>query len=129
MSEPLRIPKNATEELRLGLSEYKGHRLVNLRLWWTPDDAKTWHPSKHGFAVHVEALPELLAGLTVLEADARRRGWLEDASEHPRLRHQRRRREALAVGGAESRSVRGGTVWVALFARARNWAGKGARVP
>lgn len=83
MSGPalLRIPKNATEEVRGELSEYEGHRLLNLRVWWTPDEGKTWHPSKRGFALRVDALPDLLAGLTALGAHAGRLGWLEDSGE------------------------------------------------
>ena len=84
----LRIPKNATEEVRIELSEFKGHQLLNARVWWTPDDGTTWNPSKRGFALHVDALPELLAGLTALEAEAERRGWLEDSAE-PRPRRRR----------------------------------------
>ena len=88
MSGPVvvRIPKNATEEVRVELSEYKGHQLLNLCVWWTPDDGTTWHPSKRGFNLHADALPELLAGLTVLEAEAERRGWLEDSGERQRHR-------------------------------------------
>ena len=84
--DPRRIPKNATEEVRLELSEYKGHQLLNLRVLWTPDDGTTWHPSKRGFALHAEQLPQLLAVLTALEAEAHRRGWLDRVEAHPRQR-------------------------------------------
>ena len=92
----VRIPKNATEEVRVELSEYKGHQLLNARVWWTPDDGKTWNPSKRGFALHVDALPELLAGLTALEAEAERRGWLEDSAE-PRPRRRRGRNRGTTI--------------------------------
>jgi len=98
----LRIPKNATEEVRGELSEYRGHQLLNLRVWWTPDDGKTWNPSKRGFALHVDALPELLAGLTDLEAEAERRGWLEDSGE-PRPRRRRGKNRGTTIE-ARSRS-------------------------
>jgi hypothetical protein len=78
---PVRIWENAAEELRAKLSEFKGHRLVSLRVWWTPDEGATWRPSKSGFALRVDALPDLLAGLTTLEAEAQRMGWLADSGE------------------------------------------------
>ena len=77
----VRIRKNATEQVRAELAEFKGLRLVSLRVWWTPDEGATWRPSKSGFALRVDALPELLAGLTTLDAEARRLGWLGNAGE------------------------------------------------
>ena len=85
------IPKNAAEQVRAGLSTYKGHQLVSLRLFWTPDDGTTWHPSKRGFALHVAALPELIEGLRRLEAEAKRRGWIEEG-EGPHSTPQRHTR-------------------------------------
>lgn len=97
---PLRIRKNATEQVQIELSEYHGHQLVSLRVWWTPDDGTTWHPSKRGFALRVEVLPELLGALTALEADARRRGLLGEADEHPRTTRARARQEARLAPAA-----------------------------
>lgn len=86
---PLRIPKNASEEVRVELSEYKGHQLVSLRLFWTPDDGTTWHPSTKGFALHCDALADLIGGLQRLEAEAVRRGWIEggEAADSTTQRH------------------------------------------
>ena len=55
--------KNSREQVRVSLSEYRGHQLLNLWVFWTPDKGTTWHPSKKGLAISVEKLPMLLGSL------------------------------------------------------------------
>ncbi len=71
------IEKNAVEELRVALSEYRGHDLVNLRIWANYDSAGSEkRPTKKGFALRIEFLPELIAVLKKAETAARAAGLL-----------------------------------------------------
>lgn len=71
------IEKNAVEEVRVALSEYRGHDLVNLRIWANYDSAGSEkRPTKKGFALRIERLPELIAVLKKAEAEARAAGLL-----------------------------------------------------
>lgn len=56
------IRKNANEELRVSLDEFRGHRLVNLRVWFKAEDGEM-RPGKQGVALRVELLPELMEAL------------------------------------------------------------------
>ncbi len=71
------IEKNTVEELRVALSEYRGHDLVNLRIWANYDSAGSEkRPTKKGFALRIEFLPELIAVLKKAETAARAAGLL-----------------------------------------------------
>ena len=66
------IQKNHIEELRIGRSEYRGHHLVNCRLWanYNGDDEPR-KPTKKGFALAVgKAVMRDVAGneMTILDA-------------------------------------------------------------
>ncbi len=61
------IKKNSREELRVSIEEFRGHRLINLRIWFEGDDGQM-RPGKQGVALRLEFLPELRAALTKLEA-------------------------------------------------------------
>lgn len=71
------IEKNKGEILRVELAEFKGYKLVNLRIFYKHayDD---WRPTKKGLTWRVERLPELRAALADAEAEARRLGLLGD---------------------------------------------------
>ena len=72
------IAKNATEELRVALSEYRGHHLINCRIWANYDSPlEEKRPTKKGFALAVAKLPELIAVLQRAEAEARAQGLLD----------------------------------------------------
>ena len=61
----------------MALSEYRGHDLVNLRIWANYDSAGSEkRPTKKGFALRIERLPELIAVLKKAEAEARAAGLL-----------------------------------------------------
>ena len=76
------VKKNALEELRVVLSEYRGHDLVNVRIWASYDSADAdKRPTKKGFALRIGLLPELIASLKKAEAEARAAGLLSAKTE------------------------------------------------
>ncbi len=76
------ITKNAIEELRVGLSEYRGHHLINCRIWANYDSPlEEKRPTKKGFALAVAKLPELIAALQEAEQQARVQGLLGERDE------------------------------------------------
>ena len=56
------IPKNRTEELRVTVDLFKGHRLLNLRVWFTGDDG-TMRPGKQGVAVRLDLAADLASAI------------------------------------------------------------------
>ena len=50
------IPRSATEQLQIGLNEYKGNKYLDLRIYYTTDEGSTWNPTKKGVTVAPEAL-------------------------------------------------------------------------
>jgi cold shock CspA family protein len=67
-----RFAKNAREELRAQLREYRGHQLADLRIYVVDELGETL-PTKKGIAVRIEQLPHLLAAVSALIAEAERR--------------------------------------------------------
>src|SRR3954471_16194323 len=71
------IRKNSAEEIRVGLSEYNGHDLINIRVWADPrNGGRDRIPTKAGIACNVRLLPELIEALREAEAQARAGGLL-----------------------------------------------------
>src|SRR5438270_1261047 len=71
------IRKNAAEEIRVELSEFNGHQLVNFRVWTDPRDGGAERiPTKAGIACRVALLPEIIEALQQAETEARERGLL-----------------------------------------------------
>lgn len=56
------IQKNSREELRVSLDDFKGQRLVSLRVWFRAEDG-TMRPGRKGLAVRLELLPAVLEAL------------------------------------------------------------------
>lgn len=54
------VQKNAREEIRFTAESFKGHDLVNIRIWYR-DDAGEMRPGKQGLAFKAELLPAVLA--------------------------------------------------------------------
>jgi len=73
------IPKNAREEIRIGLSEFMGHDLLDIRVY--ADDGAKHVPSKKGLSVRVERLRDLQAALSEAEAVAVKNGLLPEIQE------------------------------------------------
>jgi hypothetical protein len=78
MSAPIAVlRKNLTEEIRVELSEFNGHDLINIRVWAEPRNGGDERiPTKAGIAAKVALLPELIAALQKAEVAARKAGLL-----------------------------------------------------
>jgi hypothetical protein len=71
------IPKNKLEEIRVELSEFNGHDLINIRIWADRRDGDGARiPTKAGIACNVRLLPDLITALANAERVARERGLL-----------------------------------------------------
>ena len=53
------IPRNATEQLQISVSTYKGNQYLNMRIFYTTDDGQTWLPTKKGVTFGKDALETL----------------------------------------------------------------------
>jgi hypothetical protein len=76
MSKGIFIAKNSRESLCIAVDEYMGRVLLNARLWFEPRDGGDLRPGREGWAIAIERLPEIIAGLQQLEAEAREAGLL-----------------------------------------------------
>ena len=70
------LRKNSTEEIRVGLDEYRGHNLVSIRVWTDPYAGTERVATKKGISIAVRLLPELIAALQWAEVEAREAGLL-----------------------------------------------------
>lgn len=61
------IEKNADEEIRVSLREYKGHPFIDIRVYWKPPEGEPG-PTKKGVTLNPELFPELKKALAALEA-------------------------------------------------------------
>jgi hypothetical protein len=77
-STEVHLKKNKSEELRIGLREYLGYILLNLRVWEKNKRKKEWFPTQKGVSVQIGMLPRILAELKNLEAQAWKEGLLSN---------------------------------------------------
>jgi hypothetical protein len=69
------VAKNSKETLRVQLSTFRGYELVALRVWFQGEGDEL-RPSKSGFSLRVEKLPELRVVIDKAIAAARAEGHL-----------------------------------------------------
>ena len=65
------VPKSAADEIRIRLTEFRGHKLCDVRQFTELDTGKDRTPTKKGFAVNVKLIPDLIAALQQAELEAR----------------------------------------------------------
>jgi hypothetical protein len=53
-----RIVKNPTEEVRIAFTSYRGHDLVDIRVFYQ-DEQGEWRPTKRGVSLSVDSFTEL----------------------------------------------------------------------
>lgn len=63
------IPRTATEEIQVKISEYKGKKYLDLRIFYTTDGGATWLPTKKGVAIYPENLNELKAAIETAQKE------------------------------------------------------------
>ena len=57
--------KNATEVVRVSLTEYRGRKLIDIRVYY--DDSGEYRPTKKGVSLSVDVYPDLKRALLELE--------------------------------------------------------------
>ena len=70
------IPKNAREELHVYLTEFKGHDLIDLRIY--ADAQGEWIATRKGITIRVDHLPAIAEALRRALVEARAAGLLPD---------------------------------------------------
>jgi Transcriptional Coactivator p15 (PC4) len=58
--------KNATEVVRVSLTEYRGHKLVDVRVYYSDDEGQ-YRPTKKGVSLSVDVYPDFRRALVELE--------------------------------------------------------------
>ena len=58
--------KNPTEKVRISFSEFRGETYIDVRILFdsSQDNQPEWHCTRKGVNIHIELLPELIAGLS-----------------------------------------------------------------
>lgn len=57
------IPKNASEEIRITRSRFKGYDLIAARVYYEDKDSGEKRPTRKGLTVRAEKVPAIIAGL------------------------------------------------------------------
>ena len=72
------IPKNSAEDVRVALTEFNGHDLVDVRIFtdFRAGAAQVRGPTKNGVSLNVTALPALIEALGRARDEAERRGLI-----------------------------------------------------
>jgi hypothetical protein len=84
MSEVIsKVTKNARETVFLSLSEYKGHRLIDLRVHVPGDQEGEWVPTRKGVSLAVGLYPEFKQALKELEEALIKQGLLDPEDLEP----------------------------------------------
>jgi hypothetical protein len=63
------LERNETEKLIIENSEYKGHELVSLRIYFLSKENE-WLPTKKGVTFRRDQLDEVMGALTKIKAEA-----------------------------------------------------------
>lgn len=63
------IPKNRVQEIRVELKEFKGHHIIDIRIWNSVPGSDEKRPTTKGVALNVELLPHLREAVDLLEKE------------------------------------------------------------
>lgn len=70
------ITKNSSESIRVVLDTFKGHQLVDLRVFAAFSVASVPMPTKKGLSVNVALIPDLIVALQQAQEKAHSLGWI-----------------------------------------------------
>ena len=71
--------KNKFEEIRIGVKEYKGFDLIDLRVWVDSKDAGGKVPTAKGLSLNVELFAEFKKSILALETTLKKNNLLDEA--------------------------------------------------
>ena len=57
------FPKNKFQEVRVGIREFKGNDLVDVRIWTLTQGSDQLVPTAKGVSINIHLLPELMKAL------------------------------------------------------------------
>ena len=66
--------KNSFEEVRVSLTEFKGKELIDLRIYYQPEEGEEMRPTKKGITISTEKFPELKKAILSLEKAMQKKG-------------------------------------------------------
>jgi len=61
------FPKNKFQEVRVGIREFKGNDLVDVRIWTMTQSSDQMVPTAKGVTINVHLLPQLIKALNDTE--------------------------------------------------------------
>ncbi len=62
----IEIEKNSREKIRISLSEFKGKKLIDMRIWYVDKEGE-YKPSKKGLSISIDKYDELKNAILKLE--------------------------------------------------------------
>jgi hypothetical protein len=71
------FPKNKFQEVRVGIREFKGNDLVDIRIWTISQGIDQMVPTAKGVTINVHLLPDLLKALHSAESILKENKMLE----------------------------------------------------
>ncbi|MEW6442452.1 MAG: transcriptional coactivator p15/PC4 family protein [bacterium] len=70
--------KNATEEVRVSITEFRGHQLIDFRIYVEPKDGGERKPTKKGITINVNLYPKLKKAILKAEKELIKEGLIEE---------------------------------------------------
>lgn len=66
-SEPVaQFDKNSREQVRISIDDFKGRKLINIRVWYHNADLEQWLPGKQGLTLQVDKFEAFRAAIAQL---------------------------------------------------------------
>ena len=63
------LPKNSTEIIRVEVSEYKGEKYLNIRIWYKDKTSEEFKPSQKGVAIRANQYDEFISAIREAQND------------------------------------------------------------
>lgn len=69
--------KNKFQEVRVGIREFKGNDLVDIRTWTMTQGSEDMVPTAKGVSINIILLPELRKALDIVEKELKANGMVK----------------------------------------------------
>lgn len=64
--EVCQFEKNSREQVRISIDDFKGRKLINIRVWYHNADLDQWLPGKQGMTLALDKFEAFQAGMVAL---------------------------------------------------------------